>query len=87
MRQLVHSNASANSRFFYSLDDNGQYWPVDERIFFLAKGLGFGYQEVLNMPVKILRWYVQRLMRQIEEENKALKAAQAKAKAKSRARR
>ena len=36
------------------------------------------------MPVKILRWYVDRLTRQIQEENKAIEAAQAKAKAKTR---
>lgn len=44
--------------------------------FFIAKGLGFGYQEILNMPVKILHWYVERLIRHIEDENKALKSAQ-----------
>ena len=32
------------------------------------------------MPVKILRWYVQRLLKQIDEENKQYEAAKAKAK-------
>ena len=45
--------------FFYAFDDNGQYWPVDEQVFFIAKGLGFGYQEMLGMPAKTLRWYVE----------------------------
>jgi len=32
------------------------------------------------MPVKILRWYVQRLLKQIDEENKQYEATKAKAK-------
>ena len=76
MRYVIHSTDLSHTRFFYAVDDDGQYWPVDERIFFIAKGLGFGYQEILNMPVKTLRWYVERLIRHIEDENKALKSAQ-----------
>ena len=84
MQQLLFRHALPDTRFFYSVDDSGEYWPVDERIFFLAKGLGFGYQEVLNMPVSTLRWYVERLKKQIQEEKKAYEAAKAQASAKRR---
>lgn len=30
----------------------------------------------MTMPVKTMRWYVERLIRHINDENKALKAAQ-----------
>ena len=76
MQYVIYNSDLQNTRFFYAFDDNGQYWPVDEQVFFIAKGLGFGYQEILGMPVKTLRWYVERLIRHIDDENKALKSAQ-----------
>lgn len=66
------SYAASDSRFFYTFDDDGQFWPVDELAFFLVKGLGWSYDEIMNMPVTKIRWYADRLKKQIEAENRQL---------------
>ena len=44
-------------------------------MFFLAKGLGWGYQEIMAMPSRDRLWYVERLRRQIEHENAEMEKA------------
>ena len=43
-------------------------------IFFLAYGgLRWGYQDILDMPIRIRKKFVEMLEQQIEMENKAIK--------------
>ena len=44
-------------------------------MFFLAKGLRWGYWEVMEMPRSERLWYVERLRKQYEFEEKELEKA------------
>ena len=43
-------------------------------------GKGFNFTEVYNMPIYLRRFYLKRLSKQMEDENKSTKKAQSKSK-------
>ena len=44
-------------------------------------GKGFNFTEVYNMPIYLRRFYIKRLQKQLEDENKSIKKAKSKSKA------
>ena len=68
----------SDSRFFYPTNDNGEYWAVEEQIFFLARGLRWDYEELMRMPLHELQLYVERLRAQYDYEQKEIDKAKHK---------
>ena len=51
---------------------------VYEQFFFLKYYGGWSITEAYNLPVGLRNWFVQRLKKQLEDEQKALKESQSK---------
>jgi len=57
-------------RTFFGLTD--EYMEsVYEQFFFLKYSGGWSFSEAYNLPVGLRKWFSERLVRQIEEENEA----------------
>ena len=64
-------------RTFFGLSD--QYIKNVYEQFFLMKYYGgWGFLEAYNLPVMIRNWFTERLVKQIEEENKEIEKANSK---------
>jgi len=48
---------------------------VYEQFFFLKYSGGWSFSEAYNLPVGLRKWFVERLIKQIEMENKAIEDA------------
>lgn len=48
---------------------------VYEQFFFLKYRGGWSFSEAYNLPIGLRGWFVERLIRQIEQENEAYKNA------------
>jgi hypothetical protein len=48
---------------------------VYEQFFFLKYSGGWSFSEAYNLPVGLRKWFVERLLKQLEEENKAMEEA------------
>jgi hypothetical protein len=48
---------------------------IYEQFFFLKYSGGWSLSEAYNLPVGLREWFVKRLVKQIEQENEAVKAA------------
>jgi hypothetical protein len=48
---------------------------VYEAFFFLKYSGGWSFSEAYNLPVGLRKWFVERLVRQLEEEAAAMKRA------------
>ena len=59
---------------FFGLSD-GYIEQVYETFFFLKYRGGWSFTEAYNLPVKIRTWFAQRLIKQIEEENKQVESS------------
>jgi hypothetical protein len=46
---------------------------VYEQFFFLKQKGGWSFAEAYNLPIKIRHWFVERLVKQIKDEQEALK--------------
>jgi hypothetical protein len=49
---------------------------VYEQFFFMKYTGSWSFSEAYNLPVGLRKWFVERLIRQIQEENEAVKNAQ-----------
>tara|TARA_R100000808_G_C2148673_1_gene156847 strand:- start:1983 stop:2189 length:207 start_codon:yes stop_codon:yes gene_type:complete len=66
-------------RNFFGLSDK-YIEAVYEEFFLLKYYGGWSFFEAYNLPIVIRRWFLQRLVKQIEDENKASEDAMKKAK-------
>jgi|TARA_R110000824_G_scaffold11540_7_gene50438 hypothetical protein len=48
---------------------------VYEQFFFLKYSGGWSFSEAYNLPIGLRKWFVDRLLRQLEEEKKAIDGA------------
>ena len=48
---------------------------IYEQFFFLKYSGGWSFSESYNLPIGLRKWFVQRLVKQIEDENAAIKGA------------
>ena len=48
---------------------------VYEQFFFLKYSGGWSFIEAYNLPVGLRKWFVERLIKQIETENEAIESA------------
>ena len=48
---------------------------VYEQFFFLKYSGGWSFSEAYNLPIGLRRWFVERLVKQIETENEAIERA------------
>tara|TARA_R110000824_G_scaffold332900_1_gene519488 strand:+ start:1076 stop:1288 length:213 start_codon:yes stop_codon:yes gene_type:complete len=48
---------------------------VYEQFFFLKYSGGWSFSEAYNLPIGLRKWFVKRLSKQMEDENKAMEAA------------
>jgi len=48
---------------------------VYEQFFFLKYSGGWSFSEAYNLPIGLRKWFVERLLRQIEAENQAIQDA------------
>jgi hypothetical protein len=62
---------------FFGLDNN-YIENVYEEFFLLKHHGGWGFLEAYNLPVQIRRWFLKRLIKQFDDEKKALEKAQQK---------
>ena len=61
-------------RTFFGLTD--EYMEsVYEQFFFLKYSGGWSFSESYNLPLGLRKWFVERLIKQIEDENAAIKGA------------
>ena len=61
-------------RTFFGL--TGEYMEsVYEQFFFLKYHGGWSFTEAYNLPVVLRKWFIERLMKQFEEEKKAYEKA------------
>ena len=51
---------------------------VYEQFFFLKYHGGWSFTEAYNLPVGLRKWFVERLVKQIEKENEEVKKANRK---------
>jgi len=56
---------------------------VYEQFFFLKYSGGWSFAEAYNLPLGLRKWFVQRLIRQLEAEQQAMEEAQAGGSSKS----
>tara|TARA_R110002020_G_scaffold37239_16_gene112557 strand:+ start:432 stop:674 length:243 start_codon:yes stop_codon:yes gene_type:complete len=49
---------------------------IYEQFFFLKYSGGWSFSEAYNLPIGLRKWFVKRLLRQLEEEKKAIEDAQ-----------
>ena len=61
-------------RTFFGLS-NEYIENVYEQFFFLKYHGGWGFTEAYNLPVRLRKWFVERLVKQFEEEEKQMKRA------------
>lgn len=61
--------------FFGLTDDYMEH--IYEQFFFLKYSGGWSFAEAYNLPVGLRRWFVERLVRQLEEERAAIEDAKA----------
>ena len=50
---------------------------IYEQFFFLKYSGGWSFSEAYNLPVGLRTWFVERLIKQLEEEKEAMEAASA----------
>jgi len=50
---------------------------VYEQFFFLKYSGGWSFSEAYNLPVGLRKWFIERLIQQIQDENKAVEEARA----------
>lgn len=55
---------------------------IYEQFFFLKYYGGWSFIEAYNLPIGLRRWFVDRLKKQMESEEEAMKGAQSKSKRK-----
>ena len=48
---------------------------VYEQFFFLKYSGGWSFSEAYNLPVGLRKWFVERLIKQLEDESKAMEEA------------
>ena len=61
-------------RTFFGLTD--EYMEnVYEAFFFLKYAGGWSFSEAYNLPIGLRKWFTQRLIKQLETENKAMEDA------------
>ena len=61
-------------RTFFGL--NSEYMEnVYEQFFFLKYNGGWSFSEAYNLPVGLRKWFTERLIKQIEDENEAIEKA------------
>ena len=61
-------------RTFFGL--NSEYMEnVYEQFFFLKYNGGWSFSEAYNLPVGLRKWFTERLIKQIEDENEAIEQA------------
>ncbi|HIN76905.1 MAG TPA: hypothetical protein EYM96_12065 [Rhodospirillales bacterium] len=48
---------------------------VYEQFFFLKYSGGWSFSEAYNLPVGLRKWFIERLIQQIQDENKAVEEA------------
>jgi len=48
---------------------------VYEQFFFLKYSGGWSFSEAYNLPVGLRKWFVDRLIKQLEQENEAIEKA------------
>tara|TARA_Y100000296_G_scaffold19928_1_gene23692 strand:+ start:467 stop:703 length:237 start_codon:yes stop_codon:yes gene_type:complete len=48
---------------------------IYEQFFFLKYSGGWSFSESYNLPIGLRKWFVERLAKQIEDENAAIKGA------------
>jgi hypothetical protein len=53
---------------------------VYEQFFYLVHHGNWSFQEAYNLPVKLRQWFINRLIKQFEEENAAVRKQQGKSK-------
>ena len=61
-------------RSFFGLTDEYMQ-SVYEQFFFLKYHGGWSFTEAYNLPVVLRKWFIERLMKQFEEEKKAYEKA------------
>jgi len=61
-------------RTFFGLTDE-YIESIYEQFFFLKYSGGWSFSEAYNLPVGLRKWFVQRLIKQIETENEAVEKA------------
>ena len=59
---------------FFGLDDK-YIESVYEEFFILKYHGGWSYVEAYNLPIPIRRWFLEKLVKQMEMENKAIEEA------------
>ena len=64
-------------RSFFGLN-NEYMMNVYEQFFYLKHHGGWSFIEAYNLPVQLRNWFVNRLSKQFEDENEAVKKAQKK---------
>ncbi len=64
-------------RTFFGLTDNYQQ-DVYEQIFSLKYHGGWSVMEVYNLPVQLRGWFVQRLVKQLQDESEQINKASKK---------
>ena len=48
---------------------------VYEQFFFLKYSGGWSFSEAYNLPIGLRKWFVERLLKQLEDEKKAIESA------------
>ena len=66
---MCHSRPS-----FFGLNDK-YIASVYEEFFLLKYHGGWSFTEAYNLPIKVRRWFLERLVKQKEDENKAMEKA------------
>ena len=61
-------------RSFFGLTDDYME-NVYEQFFFLKYSGGWSFSEAYNLPLGLRKWFVERLVKQIEMENEAIEKA------------
>ena len=67
--RLMRTSFGLNNRY---MED------VYEQFFFLKYHGGWSFTEAYNLPVGLRKWFVERLVKQIEKENEEVKKANRK---------
>ena len=61
-------------RTFFGLSDSYME-QVYEQFFYLKYTGGWSFTEAYNLPVGLRRWFMNRLIKQLDDENKAIEEA------------
>lgn len=65
---------SRSPRTFFGLTDEYMH-NVYEQFFFLKYSGGWSFSEAYNLPIGLRKWFVERLVQQLEMEKEAVEAA------------